>query len=155
MGGMLEPDPPSAETALLVGLSAVVSGMIGFAVLTYWLMQPTVLPNAPYDMAEHFKPAPIVVRALSKTIPPDVEQSAIAVAARENEIQGLRPIALAQAESAIPVAREAAPTTTPKPAKPRRVVARVPHRESRHALASTWWGAGPSQTFGGAGSWYR
>ena len=151
---MLPSDPPSADAALLVGLSAAVSGMIGFGALMYLLMQPTVLPNAPYDGAGRAKPAPIIVRATPKTLPLDVEQSAIAVAARENEIQGLRPI-VAHAETDILLAQAAAPKTTPKPAKPRRVIARAPHREPGHALASNWWGGGPSQPFGGFGSWYR
>jgi hypothetical protein len=152
---MLQPDPPSPDTALLVVLSAAVSGMIGFAALTYWSMQPTVLLNVPYDTTEHVRPAPIIERASLKTSPPDVETLAIAVAARENEIQGLRPVAFAQAEPKLRVAQAAAPTTIPKPVKPRRVVTRTQHRESGHAFASNWWGGGPSQTFGGFGGWYR
>ena len=151
---MLESDPPSADAALLVGLSAAVSGMIGFGGLMYWLLQPTVLPNVPYDLASQTKPAPVILRASPKTLPPDVEQSAITVAARENEIQGLRPIAFAKAEPDILVA-DATPKAIPKPAKPRPVV-RAPNRESGAALASNWWGGGPSQTFGGfGGRWYR
>lgn len=149
---MLRSNPPSGDVALLVGLSAAVSVMIGFGLLMYWLMQPTVLPNAPFDSAGQEKPARIIVKeALAP--PPDLEQSAIALAARENEIQGLRPIALASAEpqtAAAPVAN-----TTSKAATPKRAVARAPRRDTGPSYASNWWGGGPSHGFGGFGGWYR
>ncbi len=154
--GMRRSDPLSGDVALLVGLSAAVSVMIGFGVLTYWLTQPTVLPNVPFDMAGQQKPAPIILRAAPSAPSPDVEQSAIAMAARENDIQGLRPIAVARAEPA--TAPAPAPTTTSKAAKPRRAVAKAPRRESGTAYASNWWGGGHSHGFGGFGGfggWYR
>jgi hypothetical protein len=43
---MLRPDQPTADAALLVYLSSVVSLFLGFALFMYWLMQPTVLPDA-------------------------------------------------------------------------------------------------------------
>ena len=150
---MLRSDPLSGDVALLVGLSAVVSVMIGFGVLMYGLMQPTVLPNAPFDMARQEKATPIILRAASPVPLPDVEQLAIALAARENDIQGLRPIAVATAEPASAAAPIA--NTTSKPAKPKRVVARAPRRDTGTAYAANWWGGGPSHGFGGFGGWYR
>jgi hypothetical protein len=146
---MPQPDQPSADAALLVGLSAAVSGMIAFAILMYWLMQPTVLPNAPYDMAAHGRRAPIILRASAATPLPDLEQSAVAMAARENERQGLRQLAVAIAERETPPAQV---VSTAKPAKPKRAVARAPRREAEGAFAWNWWG-GERATFGS--SWYR
>jgi hypothetical protein len=156
--GMSRSDPSSGDVALLAGLSAAVTVMIGFGVLMYWLMQPTVLPNVPFDLAGQEKPAPIILRAASPAPSPDVEQSAIAMAARENDIQGLRPIAVARAEpvAAPAPAPAAAATTTSKTAKPRRAVAKAPRRDSGTTYASNWWGGGGhSHGFGGFGGWYR
>jgi len=153
---MVRSDPPSGDVALLVGLSAVVSVMIGFGLLMYWLMQPTVLPNPPFDLAAHEKPARIIVREISGAPSPNIEQLAVALAARENEIQGLRPIAMASAAPQTAPAPVA--TTTAKAAKPKRAVARAPRRDSGTAYASNWWGGGPSHGFGGFGGfggWYR
>ena len=85
VGGHARSDPPSSDAALLVALSASVSVMAGFGMLLYGLMQPTVLPNAPFEAGQPQHPA-IVLRATPQTPPLDVEQSAIAMAARENEI---------------------------------------------------------------------
>jgi hypothetical protein len=149
---MSRSDPPSGDAALLVGLTAVVSAMIGFAALMYGLMQPTVLPNAAFDVAGQEKRAPIILRSTPQAHSPDVELSAIALAARENEIQGLRPIALAKAEPAASFA-QAAVNPTAKAAKPKRVAARAPRRDAGAYYASNWWGGG--QSFGGFGGWYR
>ena len=118
----------------------------------YSLMQPTVLPNGAFDMAWE-KRAPVILRAAPQGHPPDVELSAIAMAARENEIQGLRPIALAKAEPAASPAQTAVPAA--KAVKRKRAVARAPRREVGPAYASNWWGGGHSQMFGGFGGWYR
>jgi hypothetical protein len=141
---------------LLVGLSAAVSVMIGFGLLMYWLMQPTVLPNIPFNMAGLEKRARIILPAAPAAPSSNVEQLAVAAAARENEIQGLRPVAVAKAEPETAPARAPAAKTTPKAAKPRRAVARAPRRDSGTAYASYWWGGGPSHGFGGfGGGWYR
>ena len=149
---MLWSDPPSSDSALLAALSAAVSGMIGFGMLMVWLMQPTVLPNAPFEPGQPQHPA-IVLRATPQTPPLDIEQSAIAMAARENEIQGLRPIALARTE-AEPAPTQAHAQATPKAAKPKRTVATAPRRDAERAYATNWWGGGHS-LFGGFGSWHR
>ena len=125
--------------------------MIGFGLLMYWLMQPTVLPDAPFDMAE--QRTPVILRVTPQMLPPDVEQSAIAMAARENEIQGLRP-ALAANTVSEPAPTQAYAQATPKAAKPKRAVAKAPRRDAEHAYATNWWGGGHSP-FGGFGSWYR
>lgn len=126
--------------------------MVAFAALMVWLTQPTVIPNAPYDLAEAQRRTPIILRAASAAPAPDLEQAAIAMATQENQIQGLRPIAVAAAEPApvLPAAQAAA-----KPAKPKRAVARAPRREVETAFASSWWGGGGHSMFGGGGGWYR
>jgi hypothetical protein len=149
---MLESDPPSSDAALLATLSAAVSVMIGFGLLMYWLMQPTVLPNVPFDMAEQ-RAAPIILRVTPQTPPFNVEESAIAMAARENEIQGLRP-ALAASTVSEPAPPQAHAQATPKAAKPKRAVAKAPRRDAERAYATSWWGGGHSP-FGGFGSWHR
>lgn len=151
LAGMSRSDPPSGDAALLVGLTAVVSAMIGFAALMYGLMQPTVLPNAAF-VAGQEKRAPIILRATPQAHSPDVELSAIALALRENEIQGLRPIAFAKAEPAAAPAQTAA-NPVAKAAKPKRVAAKAPRRDVGAYYASNWWGGG--QSFGGFGGWYR
>jgi hypothetical protein len=150
---MFRSDPPSSDPALLAGLSAAVAVMVGFGMLMYWLMQPTVLTNAPFDLAGQ-QHSPIIQRVASQTPLLDVEQSAIAMAARENEIQGLRPTRAGRTESE-PAPAQALAQATPRPAKPKRTAARAPRRDAEHAYANNWWGGGPSQTFGGFGSWFR
>ena len=125
--------------------------MIGFGLLMYWLTQPTVLPNVPFDMAGQEKPAPIILRAAPALA--DVEQSAIAMAARENEIQGLRPIQTARTEVE-PAPTQAHAQATAKAAKPKRAMAKAPRRDAERAYATNWWGGGHS-LFGGFGSWQR
>ena len=149
---MRRSDPPSSDTALLAGLLAAISAMIGFGLLMYWLMQPTVLPNTPFDMADQAQHPPIVLRATPRTHPPDIEQSAIATAARENEIQGLRPALAARTE---PTPTQAHAQATVKAAKPKRALARAPRRDAEAAYASNWWGGRQSQIFGGFGNWHR
>jgi hypothetical protein len=148
---MLRSDPPSSDAALLVALSASVSVMAGFGMLMYGLMQPTVLPNAPFDQAEHR--APVILRLSPQTPLLDVEQSAIAMAARENEIQGLRP-ALMASTAPEPAPTQALAQATPKAAKPKRAVAKAPRRDAERAYATNWWGGGHS-SFGGFGGWFR
>jgi hypothetical protein len=145
--------PPSSDPALLAGLSVPVAAMIGVGMLMYWLMQPTVLPNAPFSMTGQEKRAPIILRAQPETPLLDVEQSAIAMAARENEIQGLRPTLAARTEPE-PSPTHARAQAPARAAKPRRTVARAPRRDAEQAYASNWWGGGHS-LFGGFGSWHR
>ena len=139
-------DPPSSDGALLAGLSAAVSVMAGFGMVMYSLMQPTVLPNAPFDLAGQSKQPAIVLRAASQDLPLDTEQSAIAMAARENEIQGIRPTLAARTEPAPTQAH--AQATPPKPAKPKRAVAKAPRRDEQIYANNGWWGGGRS-FFGG------
>jgi hypothetical protein len=149
---MLRSDPPSSDAALLAGLLTATTIMVGFGLLMYRLMQPTVLPNTPFDMAGQAQHSRIVPRATPLTHPPDIEQSAIATAARENEIQGLRPALAARTE---PAPTQAHAQATVKAAKPKRAVTRAPRRETETAYASNWWGGRHSQNFGGFGNWHR
>ncbi|MBX9776937.1 MAG: hypothetical protein K2Y71_21370 [Xanthobacteraceae bacterium] len=154
---MLQPDPPSSDAALLAALSAAVAMMAGFGTLMYWLMQPTVLVNVPFDLAEHN--SPVILRVTPQAPSVDVEQSAIAMAARENELQGLRPVLVANTTADEPAATQARAQAharadaqaTPKAVKPKRPVARAPRRDVERAYAHNWWGG--HSFFGG--SWYR
>jgi hypothetical protein len=147
---MLMSDPPSSDAPLLAGLSAAVSAMVGFGLLMYWAMQPTVLPNAPFESTAQAG-QPLIVLRDQQTLLVDIEQSAVAMAAQENERQGLRPIQTARTE-AEPAPTQALAQATTKPAKPKRVVARAPRRDAERAYASNWWGGGHS-FFGGFGNW--
>jgi hypothetical protein len=147
---MLMYDPPSSDAPLLAGLSAAVSAMVGFGLLMYWAMQPTVLPNAPFESTAQAG-QPLIVLRDQQTLLVDIEQSAVAMAALENERQGLRPIQTARTE-AEPAPTQALAQATTKPAKPKRVVARAPRRDAERAYASNWWGGGHS-FFGGFGNW--
>jgi hypothetical protein len=147
---MLMYDPPSSDAPLLAGLSAAVSAMVGFGLLMYWAMQPTVLPNAPFESTAQAG-QPLIVLRDQQTLLVDIEQSAVAMAAQENERQGLRPIQTARTE-AEPAPTQALAQATTKPAKPKRVVARAPRRDAERAYASNWWGGGHS-FFGGFGNW--
>jgi hypothetical protein len=147
---MLMSDPPSSDAPLLAGLSAAVSAMVGFGLLMYWAMQPTVLPNAPFESTAQAG-QPLIVLRDQQTLLVDIEQSAVAMAAQENERQGLRPIQTARTE-AEPAPTQALAQATTKPAKPKRVVARAPRRDAERAYASNWWGGGHS-FFGGLGPW--
>jgi hypothetical protein len=149
---MLMSDPPSSDAPLLAGLSAAVAVMIGFGMGMYWLMQPTVLPNAPFELAG--QRAPVISRLAPQASLPDIEQSAVAMAARENDIQGLRP-ALAARTASEPAPTQAMAQAAPKAPKPKRVVAKAPRRDAERAYATNWWGGGGHSFFGGFGSWYR
>lgn len=143
---MRHPDQPTADAALLVYLSSVLSLFLGFALSMYWLMQPTVLPNAGLAGFEAQKQRSVVLLA-SKSPVLDIQRSELAFALQENERQGLEPFALASAapEIAPPPLAKTAPTA----AKTKRVV-KVQRRPSEPAYASSSWGH-----FGGLGGWFR
>ena len=61
---MLRPDQPTADAALLVYLSSVLSLFLGAALFMYGLMQPTVLPNAGLAGFETQKQRAVVLLAV-------------------------------------------------------------------------------------------
>lgn len=143
---MLRSDQPTADAPLLVFLSSVLSLFLGFALFMYWLMQPTVLPNAGFAGFEAQKQRPVVLLA-SKSPVLDIQRSELEFALQENERQGLEPFALASDE------RELAPPplakTMPKAPKAKRVV-RVQRQPSEPVYVSNSW-----DHFGGFGGWFR
>jgi hypothetical protein len=147
---MVRPDQPTADAALLVYLSSVLSLFLGFALLVCWLMQPTVLPNAGLAGFETQKQRSIVLLASKSPVLDtllDVERSELAFAQQENERQGLKPFAPASAESKLappPLAKTV--STAPKTKR----VVRVQRQPSEPAYASNSWGH-----FGGFGGWFR
>jgi len=147
---MLRPDQPTADAALLVYLSSVLSLFLGFALFMYWLMQPTVLPNAGLAGFETQKQRAVVLLASKSPVLDvllDIQRSELAFALQENERQGLEPFALASAEPELapPPLAKAAPTAP----QTKRVV-RVQRQLSEPAYVSNSWGH-----FGGLGGWFR
>jgi len=116
----------------------------------YWLMQPTVLPNAGLAGFESQKQRSVVLLASKSPvldILPDIQRSELEFALHENERQGLKPFALASAEPELaspPLAK-----TVPTAPKTKRIV-RVQRQPSEPAYASNSWGH-----FGGFGGWFR
>jgi hypothetical protein len=147
---MVRPDQPTADAALLVYLSSVLSLFLGFALFMYWLMQPTVLPNAGLAGFETQKQRSVVLLASKSPVPDlllDIQRSELAFALQENERQGLEPFALASAgpELAAPPLAKAVPT-----APTAKRVVRVQRQPSEPAHASSSWGH-----VGGFGGWFR
>ena len=83
---------PSSDTVLLVYLLSVLLFMATAGVIVYRMTRPTVLPNAGVAAFEREKRRPVILPATSWQ---DVEKSAVEVAARENEQQGLLPLTAA------------------------------------------------------------
>lgn len=147
---MSPPSQPTADAALLVYLSSVLSLLLGFALLMYWLMQPTVLPNAGLAGFEAQKPRAVVLLASKSPVLDvllDIQRSELAFALQENERQGLKPFALASAEPELAPPPRA--KTIPAAAKAKRIV-RVRRQPSKPAYASNSW-----SHFGGFGGWFR
>jgi len=148
-GEMTPPNQPTADAALLVYLSSVLSLFLGFALFMYWLMQPTVLPNAGLAGFETQKQLAVVLLASKSPVLDvllNIQRSELAFALQENERQGLEPFALASAEP------EPAPpplATAPTAPKTKRVV-RVQRQPSEPAYVSNSWGH-----FGDLGGWFR
>jgi len=153
-------EPPTADNALLGFMLAVLAAVGCFGLFMYWLLQPTVLVNAVNAGAETLASgrtrAAILVSAAH-----DIETSAIALAQKENERQGLRPVVLAAADAAPVVA----PDPVAKPSAKKRVVRREQwddggssHRRDdwsfhrRSAWASDNF---ERRSFGGFGGWFR
>ena len=149
-GDMSPPDQPTADAALLIYLSSVLSLFLGFALSMYWLMQPTVLPNAGLAGFETQKQRAVVLLASKSPVPDillDIQRSELAFALQENERQGLQPFALASAAPGLAAPPPA--KTVPTAPKAKRVV-RVQRQPSEPAYASNAWGH-----FGGFGGWSR
>jgi len=158
--GMSHFEPPTADNALLGFMLAVLSGAACLGFFIYWLLQPTVLTNAGVEtFAGKRTHAAILISAAM-----DIETSAIALAQKENERQGLRPVALAAAEPSA-----SAPAVAPAPVARASVKKRVVKRERwdddwsshrrddwsfhrRSAWSSDNFGR---RSFGGFGGWFR
>lgn len=153
-------EPPTADNALLGFMLAVLSAVASLGLFIYWLLQPTVLVNAGVEGFASKRASAAILTAAAL----DIETPAIALALKENERQGIRPVALAAAEpSAAPPA--VAPVPVAKASVRKRVVKRErwdddwsshrrddwsPHRRS--AWASDNFGRRSS---GGFGDWFR
>src|SRR5262245_2227345 len=152
--------PPTADNALLGFMLAVLSTVACFGLFVYWLLQPTVLVNAGVEAFASKRTTAAILTSAAL----DIETPAIALAQKENERQGLRPVALAAAE---PSAARPAPAAAPvaKASVKKRVVRREPwdddrsfHRgddwsfHRRSAWASDNFGR---RSFGGFGNWFR
>ena len=137
---MLRPDQPTADAALLVYLSSVLSLFLGFALFMYGLMQPTVLPNAGLAGFETQKQRAVVLPASKSPVLDvllDIQRSELAFVLQENERQGLEPFASASAE--LELAPPPLAKTAPTAPKTKRVV-RVQRQPSEPAYVSNSWG---------------
>ena len=120
---MLRNDQPSADPIMLVALCAAVGFMVCFGSGMYWVMQPTVLPNA--GLAGYEAQMRRTNVLLFAGLGHDSERLAVELADHENDRQGLQSLAskFAKQEPASPAPVAGAPPT----AKPKRV-ATVPKR---------------------------
>ena len=146
---------PSSDTVLLVYLLSVLLFMTAAGVIVYRMTRPTVLPNAGVAAFEREKRVPVI---LPPTSWQDVEKSAVEVAARENELQGLLPLTVAdQTQPYTQPPPKAANVAVARPPKAKRV-AKVQGRnnvpDSRDAWAHAPQGK-PFAPFGEFGSWLR
>ena len=149
------PAAPTADAPLLAYLLSVLLFMAAAGWVVHSLAQPTVLINAGAASSESEKRAPIALSSLSLQ---DAEQSAADVASRENERQGLQPLAVASAGNQ----HEPPPTTTKvaaaRPPKPKRAVRAPPHYATPPIWHDAWAFAPRGNGFRSNdrfGSWWR
>lgn len=152
-------EPPTADNALLGFMLSVLAAVGCFGLFVYWLLQPTVLVNAGVDGYASKRASAAILTVVAA----DIETSAIALAQRENERQGLRPVALAAIQPS------AAPAADPAPIAKASVKKRVVRRErwdddwSSHrrddwsSNRRSGWGSDNfgRRSSGGFGDWFR
>lgn len=147
---MFRVEPPTADNALLGFLLAVFAAVSGVGFFIYWLSQPTVLANADFETK---RTSAIILRSSDF----DIETSAINLARQENERQGLRPVALADAKPEAPVP-PVVKAASSKPSARKRVVRSEPRDFGWPSDRRSAWAfqppRGPAQS-GGFGSWFR
>jgi hypothetical protein len=154
---------PTSDKVLLVYLLSVLLFMATAGVIAYRITRPTVLPNAGVAAFEREKRVRVILPSTSWQ---DVEESAVEVAARENEEQGLLPLSVAdQTQPYTRPTPQAATRSTPKaanvaaarPPKTKRV-AKVQNRNSIPERRDAWAYAPQGRPFapvGESGSWFR
>ena len=146
---------PTSDTVLLVYLLSVLLFMTTAGVIVYRMTRPTVLPNAGVAAFEREKRLPVILPATSWQ---DVEKSAVEVAARENEQQGLLPLTVADQTQPYtrptPKATNVAVARPPKAKRVAKVQGRNSVPDSRNAWAYAPHGR-PVAPFGEFGSWLR
>ena len=169
---MLYRDPPTADAALFAYLASVIAGVAAFALVVVWLMQPMVIPNGGLAAFEKERRPTAWLALRSPDI--DLDESAVALASKENEKQGLRSVADSN--------RIAPPTASPKATAsvaPSKVAAAAPRPKAKHvakvqrrdygpdprnaprdAPRNAWAYApdgarGPFGGYSGFGSWFR
>lgn len=149
------PPAPTADSPLLVYLLSVLLFMTAAGWIAHSLAQPTVLINAGAALSEGEKRAPIVLSSLSLQ---DAEQSAVDIASRENEQQGLSPLAVAPpSDQHEPPPITAATKVAVKQPKPKRAVKTQP-RYTPPIWYDAWAFAPHRNAFrsaDGFGSWWR
>ena len=148
-------DPPKADNVVLAFLVGALALVSGFAFCIYWLMQPTIVPNARAFAFERQKLTAVILP--SRSTIDEIEQSEVAAALLENESQRLQDIAVANFAVAN---HELQPDPTPKRAKasPRTPKSQRVVRVQRYGIGPfDAWAFAPRSTraFGSFGSWYR
>jgi hypothetical protein len=141
---MLRNDQPSANPIMLVALCAAVGFMVCFGSGMYWVMQPTVLPNA--GLAGYEAQMRRTNVLLTAGLGHDSERLAVELADHENDRQGLRSLASkpARQEPAAPAPVAGAPPT-PEPKR----VATAPKRKPLEIHATR---SAPPPSFGPFGA---
>jgi hypothetical protein len=140
---------PTADTVLLVFLLSVLLFIVTAGWIVHSLAQPTVLINAGVASFEREKRVPII---LSSPYWQDAEQSAVALALRENEQHGLQLLVVANpSEQHKPPPIKIAKVAAARPPKVKRAV-----KDRRHYARPYWRDAWAYAPHGNAfGSWWR
>ena len=150
------PAAPTADAPLLAYLLGVLLFVTAAGWILYSLAQPTVLINAGAAPIEGGKRAPIALS--SSPSGQDAEQSAVDLASRENEQQGLRPLAAASPSDQHEPPPVAATKVAAKPPKPKRVVRAQPRYPTPPVGYDAWAFAPRGNAFRSNdrfGSWWR
>ena len=145
-------DPPKADNALLGFLVGVLTLVSSFALCIYWLMQPTVVANAGAVEFEREKSVAVILPLRSTIL--EIEQSEVATALLENEIQGLEIVAVANHE---PQADPKSKLAKAPPRTPTKRVVRVVRVQRLPIGPHDAWAFAPNRagSFGAFGSWFR
>lgn len=147
-------DPPKADNALLGFLVGVLTLVSSFALCIYWLMQPTVVANAGAVEFEREKSVAVILPLRSTIL--EIEQSEVATALLENEIQGLESVAVANHEPQADPKPKLAKAPSSRTPKTKRVV-RVVRVQRLPIGPHDAWAFAPNRagSFGAFGSWFR
>jgi hypothetical protein len=122
------PQDTNADLDLLAYLSVVVLIFCTFAFVLFWMMQPTVLANAPASGLTRSQPTRLLDAA--RDVSEDAEQLAIEAADLENREQGLEPLNTPRAVAGRAGSEPKEVIAATKQAPKQRRVVRAPARDT-------------------------